>query len=83
MTNENTLDRVRKIVAEIKELKDVKGDQRLVGNNFFDSADIVTLILSLEETFDIEIDADDISPENLETPASIARLVEDTANAAC
>ncbi len=47
----------------------------LLDSGVIDSFDIVDLIGSLEEMFGIEVDGDDIIPENFESIDAIARLV--------
>lgn len=48
----------------------------LLASGVIDSFDIVDLIVSLEEIFGIEVDGDDIVPENFESVDAIAKLVK-------
>lgn len=41
----------------------------------FDSMAIVTLIGEIEDTFDIELDDDDVTAENFETVGSVIQLI--------
>ena len=50
--------------------------ENLLDSGIIDSFDIVDLIDSLENLFGIQIDGDDIIPENFESIDAIARLVE-------
>lgn len=50
--------------------------ENLLTSGIIDSFDIVDLIGSLEDTFKIEIDGDDIIPENFESIDAIVKLVE-------
>lgn len=47
----------------------------LLDSGIIDSFDIVDLIGSLEEIFGIEVDGDDIIPENFKSVDAIAKLV--------
>jgi acyl carrier protein len=40
-----------------------------------DSLDIIELVVQLEDTFDVEIPPDRVTPETFSTPASIWRLL--------
>ena len=48
----------------------------LLATNLLDSMDFLNLVAHLEESFGIKLDPDDLSPENFETPATVAALVE-------
>ncbi len=47
----------------------------LLDNGAIDSQGIYQLVVLLEERYDVEIDDDDLVPENFETIADIAALV--------
>ncbi len=48
----------------------------LVDDSVLVSLGIVTLVASLEDTFNVEIDPDDIVPENFANVHAIAQMVE-------
>ena len=54
----------------------VNEDTPLLENSLLDSMDFLKLVAFLEEQHEIKIDTDDMTPENFETPKSIAVLVE-------
>lgn len=62
------------IINDNKEINDCDAD--LLMSEVLDSLGIVTLIGRIEEEYKIEIDADDIIPENFETINSITKLIE-------
>ena len=69
-----------KIAALLKDIND-KDDVRdfnmnLFENDMLDSLGIAQLVAALEETFQIEIDPEDILPENFSTINEISALVE-------
>lgn len=51
-------------------------DTRLIESGIIDSLGIMKLLQYLEESFSIHISDDELRPENFETPAIIASLVE-------
>ncbi len=48
----------------------------LIGGGLVDSLGMEDLIMSLEETFAIRIDDDDLVPDNFETVAAITSFIE-------
>lgn len=48
----------------------------LLHGGYIDSFDIVNIVADLEEKFHIEIDPEDIAPDNFENVSSIGELLE-------
>ena len=71
---------IRKIILTelIKENNNIKLEETdpLIESGIIDSLGIMKLITFLEETFEITIDFDDLSPENLETVNAISMMVQ-------
>ncbi|MCW9034163.1 MAG: acyl carrier protein [Rhodospirillales bacterium] len=77
--NQNdTKEEIDKIICEIKDITDFDVEQDFIENDFFDSFDIMNLVMALEEKFRVEIDPDDITPENLASVSSILGLVNNS-----
>ncbi len=76
----STQDRVRSyIVDELRfrgSAKDLKDDYPLLANEVLDSMGIFSVVSVLETEFGIEVDDEELVPENFGTIADIARLVE-------
>ena len=70
-TRETILD----IMKEIKPTVDFAGIDGIVESGYLDSMEFMGLIARLDEVFGIEIDFDDIVPENFNTLAQIEALV--------
>ncbi|WP_462426007.1 phosphopantetheine-binding protein [Anaerotignum lactatifermentans] len=64
-----------KILAEIRPDVDFEDNKELVDSGELDSFDIVTLVGELCDAYDIEIDADEIVPENFNSVEAIMALV--------
>ena len=66
---------VKEILKQIKPTKDLSTVTDIVEGGYIDSFELMSLIMSLNETFGIEVDLDDMTPENFNTVDAIAALV--------
>lgn len=64
------------ILEEIDGSIDWKSEKRLIDDRFLDSFAVISLISELEDYFDIEIDAAEIIPENLNSIDAIWKMVQ-------
>ena len=55
---------------------DFEGETGLIANGILDSFDIVSLVTSLNDAFDIEIKPNDLVPENFNSASAMWALVE-------
>ena len=69
-------EQVLAILKEVKPTKDLGGLNDIVGGGYIDSFELMMLISTLCEKFGIEIEVDDIVPENFDSADSIAAMVE-------
>lgn len=69
-------EKVLEILKGVRPDLDFEKITDLVDGNYIESFDIISISASLMEAFDIEIDADDIEPENLNSLDGICRLVQ-------
>ena len=72
----NTKETVLEIFREIKPTKNLEGINDIVEGGYLDSFEIMALISNLTETFAIEIDIDEIIPENFNAVEAIVAMVE-------
>lgn len=70
------MDELLKILEELKPDVDFKNETGLIDNAILDSFDIVQLITTLKETFDIDITPADIVPENFNSAENMWAMVE-------
>ncbi len=72
-----TLATVIEILQDLHEDVDFEAEDKLIDKKILDSFDIVTLISELSNEFDITIPADKIIPENFNSAAALAKMVEE------
>lgn len=65
------MDELLEILNEVKPGVDFENDTDLIGHGVLDSITMVTLVMELNDAFDIEITPVDIVPENFKTVQTI------------
>jgi acyl carrier protein len=53
----------------------LKDDDSLLENSIIDSTGVLELVAFLEETYGIELDDEEISPENLDSIANMSKFI--------
>lgn len=66
---------IRENFLQKKDLEDIGDDDQLLDSGIVDSMGIIKLVSFLESQFGIEVEDDQIVPENFETMTSIAAYV--------
>jgi len=81
-SSENTTKLHQQIITFLKEnfitgRNDVKleNDASLIDNGIIDSTGVLELVMFMEETFSIEIDDEELIPENLDTINNIVKFL--------
>lgn len=64
------------ILMEIDESIDWENEKELIDGRLLDSFGVISLISELEEEFDIEIDAAEMIPENLNSADAMWKMIE-------
>ena len=70
------MDELLEILNEVKPGVDFENDTDLIGHGVLDSITMVTLVMELNDAFDIEITPVDIVPENLKTVQTIYDMIQ-------
>ena len=70
------MDKLKKILEDLRPDIDFDTAENLVDGNVFDSFDIITLVAKISEEMGVEINVDDILPENFNSLKAIAQLVD-------
>ena len=68
--------KVTSMLSELCGIEDIRPDQTLQLELGFDSLQMVTLLVVLEETFDIVLDESDMNPFSLVLVSDVITLVE-------
>jgi acyl carrier protein len=80
LSTDRTAQRIKQLMAEnltwSGSWSEVDEDYPLLAKQVIDSLGMLKLVSSIEEEFDVEIDDDDIVPDNWKTIRRIAGLVE-------
>ena len=69
-------EQVMNILKEIKPTKDLTTVTDLIEGGYLDSFELMSLIAQLGDDFGIEIDVDEITPENFNSVDAITAMVE-------
>lgn len=70
------MDKLLEILKEAKSEVDFSTEKALIDNGLLDSFDVVQLVMKLNEEFDIEIGAEEITPENFNSAESIWAMIK-------
>lgn len=68
-------EQLMEILKELRPDVDFAAEQELVDGGILDSFDIVSLVGELNEAFDIEINVEDLLPENFNSLEAIQELI--------
>ena len=70
------MEELLEILNEVKPGVDFENDTDLIGHGVLDSITMVTLVMELNDAFDIEITPVDIVPENFKTVQTIYDMIQ-------
>lgn len=70
------MEKLLDILMEIDDSIDWKAQKALVNDRLLDSFAVISLIAELEEQFDIEIEAAEIIPDNLNSVDAIWKMIQ-------
>lgn len=69
-------EKISEILCELSGIKEIKPEDDLKEDLALDSLSMVTLLLEIEETFEVELDESDMNPFDLNTVEDAVKLVE-------
>ena len=68
-------EQIMKILKEIRSDVDFENETALIDNGVLDSFDIISIVGELNDAFDVEINVDDLLPENFNNVAAMVELI--------
>ena len=74
------MDELLKKLSEIRPDVDFKKETKLIDGGILDSFDIISIVGELNQTFDIEIEVDDLEAENFNSAEAIWALIQKLQN---
>ena len=69
-------EKISEILCELSGIKEIKPEDDLKEDLALDSLSMVTLLLEIEETFEVQLDESDMNPFDLNTVEDAVKLVE-------
>lgn len=69
------MDRLKKILSEIRPDIDFNVEKRLIDGGLLDSFDIISIVGEVNSAFDIEINVEDLLPENFNSIEAMYELI--------
>ena len=68
------------IMSDVRPDLDFEAETALIDDGVLDSFDIISIVNELNEAYDIEIDVEDLEPDNFNTCAAMLELIEKLQN---
>ena len=72
----NTKEKIIQILKEIKPAKNLQDIEDIVEGGYIDSFELMMLITSLSEKFQVEIGIDEMTAENFNSVKAIAEMID-------
>ena len=70
------MDEILEILSEVRPDVDFENEKLLIDNDILDSFDIITIVSEFNEAFDIDIDVEDLEPENFNSIQAMKELID-------
>jgi acyl carrier protein len=64
------------LLEDVRPDVDFKSETKLIDDGILDSFDIISIVQSVGESFGVEIDVEDLEPENFNSADAILDLIE-------
>jgi len=69
------MDKILEILKGIRPDVDFANEKKLIDGKVLDSFDIISIVGEFNEAFDIEIDVEDLEPDNFNTVEAMEELI--------
>ena len=71
------MDKLIEILSEICPNVDFRKEKALVDDGLIDSFEIVSIVAEIVDHFEVELDVDDLMPENFNSVEAMMQLIEE------
>ena len=71
------MDKLIEILSEICPNVDFKNEKALIDDGLIDSFEIVSIVAEIMDHFEVELDVDDLMPENFNSVEAMMQLIEE------
>ena len=72
---ENDMEELMEILKGVKPDVDFDSEDKLIDNDILDSFDIISIVSEVNEEFDVDINVNDLLPENFNSAEAIFALI--------
>ncbi|MBR0307258.1 MAG: acyl carrier protein [Mogibacterium sp.] len=69
------MDELLRIMSEVRPDIDFETEDKLIDNEILDSLDIVAIVTDVNDEFDVEINVNDLLPENFNSAKALYELI--------
>lgn len=69
-------EQIMEILQGVRADVDFENEKKLIDDEILDSFDIITIVSEFNDAFDIEIDVEELEPENFNTIEAMQALIE-------
>ena len=70
------MDRLMEILSEARPDVDFESETALIDDEILDSFDIISIVTEVNDAFDVEINVEDLVPENFNSAEAIWELIQ-------
>ena len=70
------MEKLMEILMEIDDSIDYENEKALIDDRLLDSFGVITLVSELDDAFDIDIEASEVTPDNFNSAESIYNMVK-------
>ena len=70
------MEKLMEILMEIDDSIDYENEKALIDDRLLDSFGVITLVSELEDAFDIDLEASEMTPDNFNSAESIYNMVK-------
>jgi len=74
------MEKILEILQDIRPDVDFEKEKKLIDDHILDSFDIISIVSEFNDAFDVEINVEDLEPENFNTIEAMKELIDKLSN---